>query len=102
MADNPAAVPLVFWFSVGNVQFVSVPLLGVPSAGVTSVGLVANTLLPDPVLVTDTTFLLASSASAVDAVRPEKVTVLDADSVVKLPSAPPSTRCQTVPLNPNC
>ena len=27
-----AAVPVVFWFSVGNVQFVSVPDDGVPSA----------------------------------------------------------------------
>jgi len=33
------------------VQFVSVPLLGVPSAGVTSVGEVANTILPEPVVV---------------------------------------------------
>ena len=27
-----AALPVVFWFSVGNVQFVKVPLDGVPSA----------------------------------------------------------------------
>ena len=44
-----AAVPVVFWFSVGKVQFVSVPDAGVPSAGVTSVGLVANTSEPLPV-----------------------------------------------------
>jgi hypothetical protein len=44
-----AAVPVVFWFKVGKVQFVKVPEDGVPSAGVTSVGLVAKTMLPVPV-----------------------------------------------------
>ncbi len=34
--DSPPAVPVVFWFSVGNVQFVSVPDAGVPSAGATN------------------------------------------------------------------
>lgn len=51
------------------------PLVGVPSAGVTKVGLVANTLLPVPVLVTLTRFLLASVATALDAVKPDKVVV---------------------------
>ena len=32
-----AALPVVFWFRVGNVQFVKVPEAGVPNAGVTSV-----------------------------------------------------------------
>ena len=32
VADKPAAVPDVFWLSVGNVQFVSVPEDGVPKA----------------------------------------------------------------------
>ena len=32
IVDRPAAVPVVFWFSVGNVQFVSVPEEGVPKA----------------------------------------------------------------------
>jgi hypothetical protein len=49
-AERPAAVPLVFWFSVGNVQLVSVPEIGIPSTGVTKVGLVASTILPDPVV----------------------------------------------------
>ena len=49
VADKPAAVPLVFWFSVGNVQLVNVPEAGVPKAGVTSVGLVAKTAAPLPV-----------------------------------------------------
>ena len=31
---------MVFWFRVGNVQLVRVPLAGVPKAGVTKVGLV--------------------------------------------------------------
>jgi hypothetical protein len=48
---------------------------GVPSAGVTRVGDVERTLLPDPVLLTETTFLLASSASAVDALSAVRVGV---------------------------
>jgi hypothetical protein len=45
-----AAEPVVFWFSVGNVQLVSVPEEGVPSAGVTSVGEVFMTkVVPVPV-----------------------------------------------------
>lgn len=32
VTDKPAAVPVVFWFNVGNVQFVKVPEDGVPSA----------------------------------------------------------------------
>jgi hypothetical protein len=44
-----AALPVVFWFSVGNVQFVSVPDEGVPKTGVTKVGLVDKTTFPDPV-----------------------------------------------------
>jgi hypothetical protein len=39
------------------------------------VGEADNTLLPVPVLVTLTTFLLASSAKAVEAVRPDRVVV---------------------------
>jgi hypothetical protein len=54
VADNPAAVPVVFWFKVGNVQFVRVPEDGVPSAGVVNVGLLSvgledKTTLPEPV-----------------------------------------------------
>tara|TARA_R110000850_G_scaffold39565_1_gene102540 strand:+ start:427 stop:711 length:285 start_codon:yes stop_codon:yes gene_type:complete len=33
-----AELPVVFWFSVGKVQFVNVPLAGVPNAGVVNVG----------------------------------------------------------------
>jgi hypothetical protein len=43
-----------------------------PMFGVVSVGLVANTLLPDPVFVTETRLLDASVATALDAVRPVK------------------------------
>jgi hypothetical protein len=32
VVDKLAALPVVFWLSVGNVQFVSVPDEGVPSA----------------------------------------------------------------------
>ena len=47
--DKPPAVPVVFWFNVGNVQFVKLPDEGVPKAGVTSVGDVARTTAPVPV-----------------------------------------------------
>jgi hypothetical protein len=69
------------------VAFVKTAALGVPRAGVTRVGLVANTLLPVPVLVTETMFLLASNAKAVEAVKPDSVAVLDADRVVNAPAA---------------
>lgn len=44
-----AALPVVLWFSVGNVQLAKFPDAGVPSAGVTSVGLLDSTTAPDPV-----------------------------------------------------
>jgi hypothetical protein len=43
------AVPVVFWFNVGNVQFARLPDVGVPNMGVTNVGLVDKTVLPEPV-----------------------------------------------------
>ena len=58
---------------------------GVPKAGVTSIGLVARTLFPVPVFVTLTTFLLASRANAVEAVRPDRVVVPLTDRLVKAP-----------------
>jgi hypothetical protein len=69
------------------VAFVKVALVGVPRTGVTKVGEVASTLLPVPVLVTETMFLLASNAKAVEAVKPDSVAVLDADRVVNAPAA---------------
>jgi len=75
-AVKPAAVP---------VTLVITPEAGVPRAGVTSVGLVFKTLLPVPVLATLTTFLLASSASAVEAVSPAKLVTPDVVSVVNAP-----------------
>jgi hypothetical protein len=54
---------------------VSVTEVGVPRIGVTSVGEVARTLFPEPVLVTLTTSLLAFRASAVEAVRADRVVV---------------------------
>ena len=35
--DSPAAVPVVFWLSVGKVQLAKLPEAGVPSAGATNV-----------------------------------------------------------------
>lgn len=49
VADNPAAVPVVFWLRVGKVQLARLPLVGVPKRGVTSVGLMDSTTLPVPV-----------------------------------------------------
>jgi hypothetical protein len=49
-ASDFADLPVVSWFSVGNVQFVKVPLVGVPNSGVTKVGDVSTTnLVPVPV-----------------------------------------------------
>ncbi len=79
------------------VAFVRVALDGVPRAGVTKVGDVARTLFPVPVLVTLTTFLLASKARAVEAVNPESVVVPDALSVVNAPAA--AVVVPTGPLN---
>jgi hypothetical protein len=58
----------------GNpVALVSVAELGVPNTGVTNVGLVANTLLPEPVLVTLTSPLLESVATAEEAVNEDNI-----------------------------
>ena len=82
---------------IGNpVALVNTPDEGVPSAGVTRVGLVFKTLLPVPVLATLTTFLLASSAKAVEAVRPDSVVVLEVLSVVNAPVD--GVEAPTVPL----
>jgi hypothetical protein len=78
------------------VAFVKVALVGVPRIGVTRVGEVASTLLPEPVLVTETMFLLASNAKAVEAVKPDSVAVLDADRVVNAPV--PAVVAPTGPL----
>lgn len=67
------------------VALVNVNEVGVPRLGVVNVGEVASTLLPVPVLVTLTMFLLASKASAVLAVKPESVAVDEADNVVNAP-----------------
>ena len=44
-----AALPVVFWFSVGNEQLAKLPDAGVPKAGDTKVGLLDSTTLPEPV-----------------------------------------------------
>lgn len=75
---------------------VSVSALGVPKFGVVKTGDVASTLFPDPVFVTLTTFLLASNANAVLAVRPESVVVPLADRLVNAPEF--AVVAPTVPL----
>jgi hypothetical protein len=47
---NPPAVPVVFWLSVGKVQFAKLPEAGVPRAGVTKVGEFVIATLPVPEL----------------------------------------------------
>lgn len=93
---TPVPKPLIPVLTGSPVAFVNVTEVGVPSIGVTSVGDVAKTLLPVPVLVTLTMFLLASSARAVEAVRPDRVAVLLALSVVNAPVL--AVVAPTVPL----
>ena len=65
-----------------------------------SVGEAAKTLLPVPVLVTLTTFLLESSAKAVDAVRPDRVVVPETARLTKEPEPPdPPTLVKSVPFH---
>jgi hypothetical protein len=86
------------------VPFVKVTDVGVPKTGVTKVGDVDNTLLPDPVLVMLTTFLLVSNANAVETVNPDSVTAPDAANVVKAPVpavvAPMFTPSKVVDVTP--
>jgi hypothetical protein len=82
---TPAPRPLMPVDTGKPVALVSVAEEGVPKAGVTKVGEVARTLLPVPVLVTLTAFLLASKAKAVEAIRPDKVVVPEAASDVNAP-----------------
>ena len=68
-----AALPVVFWLSVGNVQFAKLPEEGVPKAGVVNVGEVDRTTEPEPVeLVTpvppDATAKVADKPAAVPVV----------------------------------
>lgn len=62
-------VPVTPVVNVKPVALVKTKAVGVPRAGVTNVGLVARTLLPVPVFVTLTSFLLALVATALDAVK---------------------------------
>jgi hypothetical protein len=51
VADSPAAVPVVFWLNVGqvNVPVLKFPDVGVPSKGAINVGVFAKTNEPVPV-----------------------------------------------------
>jgi len=82
------SVPVTPVASGRPVAFVSVTDDGVPSAGVTSVGLVANTMLPEPVVVLPSAVTVPLVGN-VSAVVPEKVKVAAcAPDVIKLePSA---------------
>lgn len=107
VASVPARVRLLLAVSVFPSATVNVALVAgavivsllmlvavaTPKLGVVKDGLVAKTLLPVPVFVTDTTFLLASSAKAVDAVSPESVVV---PLTVRLVKEPPPPRLDTL------
>ena len=66
VADKPAAVPVVFWLKVGqvNVPVLKLPDVGVPSKGVTSVGDVDKTTEPVPVEVVTPVPPLATASVA--------------------------------------
>jgi hypothetical protein len=82
VADRPAAVPVVFWFSVGNVQLAKLPDVGVPSMGVTSVGLVERTVLPEPVeLVTPVPPLATGSVPVTPVVKGKPVALVSVADV---------------------
>jgi hypothetical protein len=81
--------PVVFWFSVGNVQFARLPDVGVPSTGVTKVGLVDKTLLPEPVEVVTPVPPLATGNVPVTPVESGRPVKLVAVPLLGVPSAPP-------------
>jgi hypothetical protein len=98
VVDKPAAVPVVFWLKVGqvNVPVLKLPDCGVPKIGVTSVGEVDNTLLPEPVLVVTPVPPLATASVPAKVIVPEAVT--GPPEVVK-PVVPPDTLTDvTVPV----
>ena len=71
-----ASVPVTPVESGKPVAFVSVADDGVPSAGLTSVGLVANTMLPEPVVVLPSAVTVPLVGN-VSVVVPVKVKVLE-------------------------
>ena len=77
-----AAEPVVFWLSVGKVQFVKVPDVGVPRTGVISVGLVSITnLVPVPV------WLAIEVALPIEVITPVRLAFVVAVTEMPLPSA---------------
>jgi hypothetical protein len=79
-----AALPVVFWLSVGNVQLAKLPDAGVPKAGVTRVGLVDKTTSPVPVeVVTPVPPLATDSVPEVPAIigKPVQLVKTPADGV---------------------
>ena len=93
------ALPVVFWFSVGNVQLVSVPEAGVPSAGVTSVGLLDKTT--EPVPVEDVTPVPPLETGSVPVTWLVKLTLESVPPNVRLPeevTVPESVIPLTVPV----
>ena len=73
VTDSPAAVPVVFWFKVGNVQLAKLPEVGVPKIGVTSVGLLANTFAPVPVSSVNSAARLALEGVAKKVAAPDAI-----------------------------
>lgn len=83
-------VPLMLKLAAVPVMFVPTSAEGVPRAGVTRVGEVARTLSPVPVFVTLTTFLLAFSAKAVEAVKADRLAVPPTTKILPVPTFRPT------------
>ena len=93
VADNPAAVPVVFWLNVGHVKVpvLKFPEVGVPSKGVTSVGDVANTAAPEPVSSVKAVLRFAEVNDPRDVVLPVEVTApVRSALVVTFPAVRPA------------
>lgn len=94
-----AAVPVVFWFSVGNVQLAKLPEVGVPKIGVTKVGVLERTTLPVPVEAVTPVPPLATGSVPVTC--DVKLTLESVPPKVKLPelvTVPVSVMPLTVPV----
>ena len=87
----PDAVPVVFWFSVGNVQLVNVPDAGVPRTGAVIVGDVSVLFVRVCVAARPTTVSLDDGKVIVVVSVPASVRVLSTVSVLAVTTDSPVT-----------